>query len=392
MSPGRAQILPGGGRVDFEHAKEIGDEGEQLVAAELERLAPAYGMTVLHDVLLSNGRITAQLDHVVVDRYGVLILESKVRRGALIKGNDVEKRWTACYPGRQNKPFQNPLAQNREHENAVRKALRNAGSPLSPDYVKSAVVIVGANLSQLDLDSLSRARVVDIGEVEDLIRQRHDFSLNAGDLGTDQVASLAGLIRGLNRSGDAEVAERHAFSRGGAPRAATQTQPTARPEVKRALPSAPRRNPSPVKSWAITVNKNASRPTTGNRRASRIGALMVFVAACALLGWLFFGPGQSLLTDMILSGFRNVASPASSPSAAVTVPTATVQQGQAALLEFAPEVYSKVANLNSPEITHVAQGTTFKWEYVESGGAKATVKTVALTLDADGLLVGVDMR
>lgn len=40
-------ILAGGGRVDFEHAKEIGDEGEQRVAVELERPAPKYGMTVL---------------------------------------------------------------------------------------------------------------------------------------------------------------------------------------------------------------------------------------------------------------------------------------------------------------------------------------------------------
>ncbi len=366
--------------MEFERAKQIGDEGERLVAAELERLAPEYGLSILNDVLLQVGTMTAQLDHLVIDRFGVLILEAKVRSGALIRGNDVEKRWTACYPGR-NIAFQNPLLQNMQHENAMRQALKQAGSPLDPDYVKSAVVIAGANLSQLELDSLARARVVDIGDVEGLIRQRHDFAPNSGSLSAEQVAALAGLLRGLNRAQDAAVADKHAVSRGGVA-AATRAQTSFRGSIPT--------------SRQVTSAELAARPGS---RSSADAQMMGCVARLVLLGvmfllfwWFFMGPGQASLIRLFMPNFRPSAESVVSPELPPGVSRGSIQHAKSVLREAAPDLYDKVANLDSPEVTQVPQGTTYTWDYVEAKGAKATVMKIALTLDASGKLVGVDMQ
>ena len=365
--------------MDFTEAKQIGDQGERLVAAELERIASQYGLTVLNDLLLKVGPMTAQLDHVVIDRYGVLIIESKVRRGALLRGSDVEKKWTACYPGRRNVSFQNPLAQNRQHESLVRQALKQAGNPLNPDFVKSAVVFAEADLSQLELDSLGRSRVVDLGGVEGLIKARHDFAVNDGSLAEADVAALAGLFRGLDRSGDAGVVEQHAAHR---------TEPT--PDVRSA---SYRTGPAPD---VRPVNINIGR-TRGGSFGSRMGRafanLAMRVAAAALLlglFWFFFlGPGTPLLNDYLLSGFRSAGENASSEQ---TPAGPTVAEAKAALQEIDPTKYAALANPDSPTVTTVPQGTTFTWEYVQATGNAAEIKTVALTLDASGQVVGVNIE
>lgn len=354
--------------MEFERAKSVGDVGEQEVARELARLAPQYGMSVINDVLLKVGPMTAQLDHVIVDRFGVLILESKVRRGAHIKGNHVEKRWTACYDRGKNKAFQNPLAQNREHENALFRALSDAGQPLPPDYIKSAVVFVGADLSGLQLDALAKARVVDVAELEHLIKARHDFALNAGDLDESRIREIAGLITGLDRSRDPRVVEEHAAYRQG-----------------RRAPSGVGRSRGSASSGRA---KEPSKPLL-DRIAERLARLAMRAAVAALAvglwWWAFLGPGQpvvmGLLKTMLTGGLKASAS-AREPS---------VFQAKAALQGASPEIYAALLDPDHPRISKSSKGTTFTWDYLRASGSQAVVKTVAVTLAPDGHVVGVSI-
>lgn len=352
--------------MDFEQAKRIGDEGERLVAAELERVAPLHGLTVLNDLLIKVGPMTAQMDHVVIDRFGVLIIESKVRRGATIKGSDVQKQWTACYPGKRNATFQNPLAQNREHENAVRQALKQAGSPLDPDFVKSAVVFADADLSQLELDSMARSRVVDLSGVEGLIRARHDFAVNDGSLSEADIATLAGLFRGLDRSSDTSVAAQHVAYRTG-----------------------PASKLRPPKTSGGPPRRGILRSRAGRALADVMMRLAIVAALLGLFWYFFMGPGVPLLSDFLLSGFRS-ASESAAPDQAPAGPT--IADARAALQEIDPTKYAALANPDAPTVTTVPQGTTFTWEYVQAAGSTAQVKTVALTLDASGQVVGVSIE
>lgn len=378
-----------GWRVEFEKAKRIGDAGERVVAAELDRMAPQYDFVALHDLLLKVGPMTAQLDHVVIDRFGVLILESKVRTNALIKGNDREKKWTACYPSGKYASFQNPLRQNEEHENVVRQALEAAGNELEPDYVKSAVVCVGANLSELKLDSLSRARVVDVEQLEELLKRRHAFALNPGDISPAQIATLSGLLRGLNRATDESVVGQHVAYRGGTP------VNSATPHRQSPIPAQPRTawTRPPARPLPRGAERQLARPITRltrgvtNAAVGCLARLFILVAVGFGFWWLFVGPGAPLLTDMLLPG--PTAAPTAAPQASPGV--GNIPQAKAALQEYAPDKYPLVSNLDTPIVTTVPEGTTYTWEYVVAAGNTAEVKTIALTLDRAGQLKGVNI-
>ncbi|MRR13753.1 NERD domain-containing protein, partial [bacterium] len=197
--------------MDFPRAERAVDLGERLVSQELNRIAPTYGARVLDNLLLRvEPGITARLDHVVVDQHGALIVNVKAADGAKVIGNDVQRHWEARHPDGRAERFLNPVARNREHETVVRQALRETGNWFGPDYVKSAVVFGGADLTSLALDTRTRTRVVNLSDFETLIRERHQTAPSTGTLSDGQVAGLAGLFRGLDHSGDRAVLQRHA--------------------------------------------------------------------------------------------------------------------------------------------------------------------------------------
>ncbi|MBQ0157631.1 MAG: NERD domain-containing protein [Bacteroidales bacterium] len=74
------------------HSAEIkGKRGEALVNKELQQLPNDY--TVLYDVVLPTDKGTTQIDHIVIAKYGVFVIETKNYRGD-IYGNDSRKEWT----------------------------------------------------------------------------------------------------------------------------------------------------------------------------------------------------------------------------------------------------------------------------------------------------------
>lgn len=362
-----------GSRMDFERAKSIGDQGERAVAAELDRLASQYGAVVIHDVLLEVGPMTAQIDHIVVDRYGVLIVESKVRGDALIKGNDRERQWTACYRNGKTASFQNPLRQNEEHENALRQALERGGREIDPDYVKSAVVFMGADLTQLKLDSLSRARIVDVADVPELMKRRHEFALNPGAMDGPGIADTAQMILRLDCSADPAVLKRHADYRQGRGRA--------RAGAYRRTPASRRSQHRPARAHArasaVGADGNGRAASPNLLRGLLAAALVIPILSCVVL----CSMSQAIKS---LSGVSPTAGPGSSAGAEVTV-----EQALAVLSDAAPEKAAALVNRSQPLVTPEERGTTFTWEYIISNEGIAQVGVVSITLDAAGNLVGV---
>lgn len=64
---------------------------------------------------ISNG--TTQIDHVIVSRYGVFVVETKNMDGWIF-GDEKSAQWTQCIFGKKYK-FQNPLRQNYRHTKAL---------------------------------------------------------------------------------------------------------------------------------------------------------------------------------------------------------------------------------------------------------------------------------
>ncbi|HEY3318521.1 MAG TPA: nuclease-related domain-containing protein [Coriobacteriia bacterium] len=193
-----------------EWALKRGKDAEQEVQRELIRLAPRFGFHHLTRLLIAFPWGTSQLDHVLVDRYGVLVLETKLRRNAVVLGRDVENRWTAHYPAtKKNYSLENPLRQNAEHENALRQALRDKGLRLKPDFVNSAVVFVGAKSLKLEMHEINAMKVVRLEQLEKLLARRNDFVINKGDLSRSDVSRLLVALCELDCSGRPQVARRH---------------------------------------------------------------------------------------------------------------------------------------------------------------------------------------
>jgi hypothetical protein len=79
---------------------------------------------------------TTQIDHIIVSRYGIFVVETKNMKGWIF-GNERQKTWTQQIY-RSKHRFQNPLHQNYKHTKILEAALG-----LEPDKLFSVVVFVG---------------------------------------------------------------------------------------------------------------------------------------------------------------------------------------------------------------------------------------------------------
>ncbi|MGZ5026023.1 MAG: NERD domain-containing protein [Methylobacter sp.] len=92
--------------------------------------------TLFKNVTLPTEDGTTQIDHVIVSRYGVFVVETKNMKGWIF-GNSQQKMWTQKIY-RHTNTFQNPLNQNYKHTETLRSALE-----LDKDKMFSVVVFVG---------------------------------------------------------------------------------------------------------------------------------------------------------------------------------------------------------------------------------------------------------
>lgn len=87
---------------------------------------------------------TTQIDHVIVSRYGIFVLETKNYKG-WIYGNEKDTQWTQVIYKRKER-FQNPLRQNYKH---IKTMSDLTGIPM--EYFKSLIVFVGESKFKTDM-------------------------------------------------------------------------------------------------------------------------------------------------------------------------------------------------------------------------------------------------
>jgi restriction system protein len=91
---------------------------------------------LLKNITLPTEYGTTQIDHVVVSKYGVFVIETKNIKGWIF-GSATQKKWTQKIY-RYSKQFQNPLHQNYKHTKALQEALN-----LEAEKLFSLVVFIG---------------------------------------------------------------------------------------------------------------------------------------------------------------------------------------------------------------------------------------------------------
>lgn len=65
---------------------------------------------------------TTQIDHLVISRFGIFVVETKHMSGWIFGGAG-QRQWTQVHKGGKRYSFQNPIFQNKAHVSAVRNVL-----------------------------------------------------------------------------------------------------------------------------------------------------------------------------------------------------------------------------------------------------------------------------
>lgn len=112
------------------------NRGEAAVARALHGRFTAPDYQLLNNVTLRLWDGTTQIDHILVSRFGLFVIETKDYSGWIFAGPK-DRLWTQVLY-RDKFRFQNPIRQNYKHARAVQELL---GCP--PDYIHSVVAFVG---------------------------------------------------------------------------------------------------------------------------------------------------------------------------------------------------------------------------------------------------------
>ena len=110
--------------------------GEWFINVSIRLFLDRREYHLLKDVTLPTPQGTTQIDHVIVSRFGVFVIETKNMKGWIF-GNPAHKSWTQqIYRHRHS--FQNPLRQNHLHMMTLKSLLG-----LSDHQLHSVIFFIG---------------------------------------------------------------------------------------------------------------------------------------------------------------------------------------------------------------------------------------------------------
>lgn len=106
-----------------------GKQGEMNMAVRLLSL-PESEYTIFNNLLIQKDQYSSQIDHIVVSRYGVFVIETKNMQG-WIYGGEHSEYWTQNIWGNKYQLY-NPILQNQGHVKALKAYLGVSNSLFIP--------------------------------------------------------------------------------------------------------------------------------------------------------------------------------------------------------------------------------------------------------------------
>ena len=107
--------------IDIYYPKFRGFMGEFWLKLELKKL-PENKYKLLNDIMIEDEKGTHQIDHIVLSKYGIFVIEMKNYYGLII-GNQYKEKWYQ-YLGKNKYTFHNPMYQNYGHIKALSNVLK----------------------------------------------------------------------------------------------------------------------------------------------------------------------------------------------------------------------------------------------------------------------------
>ena len=126
-------------------AHSIQNRGEARLSREVKTRFHPPDYHLLNHITLRLKDGTTQVDHILVSRFGVFVIETKDYKGWIFAGAK-KRNWTQVLY-RAKFRFQNPIHQNHRHVCAIRGLLEF----LEPDVVHPVVVFVGEAVFKTDV-------------------------------------------------------------------------------------------------------------------------------------------------------------------------------------------------------------------------------------------------
>ena len=104
-------------------AKFKGRRGEKKVKSKMKRIS-RHGGRMRNDILLPSGKGTTQIDHLLVTRHGIFVIETK-NYGGIVEGTEHSQMWRQYFPDGRSGPnyFFNPIKQNEGHVAALQNII-----------------------------------------------------------------------------------------------------------------------------------------------------------------------------------------------------------------------------------------------------------------------------
>lgn len=113
------------------------NRGEALLSQAIKSNFAPPDYHLMNHVTLALKSGTTQVDHILISRFGIFVIETKDYKGWIF-ANAKQPIWTQVI-FKQKFKFQNPIFQNFKHVKAIQALL----DFLPPDVVRSAVVFTG---------------------------------------------------------------------------------------------------------------------------------------------------------------------------------------------------------------------------------------------------------
>jgi hypothetical protein len=163
---GRRQRFRSGGRRGFGAWRfpTFQNSGEALVSRALLSHFGLPNYHLMNHVTIRMDDGTTQIDHILVSKFGVFVIETKDYNGWIF-GNATDAIWTQVL-FRWRFTFQNPIFQNKRHVRAVRHLL----DFLPPEAIKSIVVFSG----EAEFKTEAPQGVVTIDQLAEYLRRQTD--------------------------------------------------------------------------------------------------------------------------------------------------------------------------------------------------------------------------
>ena len=161
-----------------------GKSGEDKVSGKLKKLNKKE-YKILNNILLANGNLTTQIDHIVISKSGIFVIETKNYKGWIF-GHENSEYWTQTIYNHKTK-LRNPIKQNWAHVYVLKRILSDYR------FVNYFPIVVFAGNAKLK-DITSELPVIYIKQLLNTIK----YNTNEQNLSIEQINDIANRLNQLN--------------------------------------------------------------------------------------------------------------------------------------------------------------------------------------------------